>query len=64
MKKSLIALAALAATSAFAQSSVQVVGTFDPSFANVQTTYGNNTSVTNQLIRNNTRYQPDHLQRY
>jgi len=55
MKKSLIALAALAATSAFAQSSVQVVGTFDPSFASVQTTYGNNTSVTNQLIRNNTQ---------
>ena len=55
MKKSLIALAALAATSAFAQSSVQVVGTFDPSFASVQTTYGNGSSVTNQLIRNNTQ---------
>jgi predicted porin len=55
MKKSLIALAALAATTAFAQSSVQVVGTFDPSIASTQTTYGNNTSVTNQSIRNNTQ---------
>ena len=55
MKKSLIALAALAATTAFAQSSVQVVGVFDPSFANTQTTYGNNSSVTNQSIRNNTQ---------
>ena len=49
------ALATLAATTAFAQSSVQVVGVFDPSFANTQTTYGNNTSVTNQSIRNNTQ---------
>jgi predicted porin len=55
MKKSLIALATLAATTAFAQSSVQVVGTFDPSIASTQTTYGNNTSVTNQSIRNNTQ---------
>jgi predicted porin len=53
MKKSLIALAALAATTAFAQSSVQVVGVFDPSFASTQTTYGNGSSVTNQSIRNN-----------
>ena len=49
------ALATLAATTAFAQSSVQVVGVFDPSFANTQTTFGNNTSVTNQSIRNNTQ---------
>jgi len=55
MKKSLIALAALAATTAFAQSSVQIVGTIDPSFANTQTTYGNGSSVTNQSIRNNTQ---------
>ena len=55
MKKSLIALAALAATTAFAQSSVQVVGVFDPSFASTQTTYGNGSSVTNQSIRNNTQ---------
>ena len=55
MKKSLIALAALAATSAFAQSSVQVVGTFDPSIANQQITYGDNKSVTQQFVRNNTQ---------
>jgi len=55
MKKSLIALAALAATSAFAQSSVQVVGTFDPSLASAKTTYGNGASVTQQLVRNNSQ---------
>jgi len=55
MKKSLIALAALAATGAFAQSSVQIVGVFDPSIASQQTTYGDNKAVTQQFIRNNTQ---------
>ena len=55
MKKSLIALAALAATSAFAQSSVQVVGTFDPSFAVAKNTLGSGVSYTNQFIRNNSQ---------
>jgi len=55
MKKSLIALAALAATTAFAQSSVQIVGTFDPSVANSATTYANNAKVTNSFVRNNSQ---------
>jgi len=54
MKKSLIALAALAATSAFAQSSVQLVGTFDPSVANSTTTYSGG-KVSNTFIRNNSQ---------
>jgi len=55
MKKSLIALAALAATSAFAQSSVQIVGTFDPSVASQKTTYGNGNSVSQSFVRNNSQ---------
>ena len=55
MKKSLIALAALAATTAFAQSSVQVVGVFDPSIASQETTYGNNNKVSQQFVRNNSQ---------
>jgi len=55
MKKSLIALAALAATTAFAQSSVQIVGTFDPSIANEKTTYGDNKSQTQNFVRNNSQ---------
>jgi predicted porin len=56
MKKSLIALAVLAASGAsFAQSSVTVFGTFDPSFANQKTTYGNGNSVTQNLVRNNSQ---------
>ena len=51
----MFALATLAATTAFAQSSVQVVGTFDPSIANQQTTYGDGKSVTQQFVRNNTQ---------
>jgi len=54
MKKSLIALAALAATSAFAQSSVTVSGTFDPSIATSSTTY-NGGKVNNNFIRNNSQ---------
>jgi predicted porin len=56
MKKSLIALATLAAASAsFAQSSVTVFGTFDPSIANQKTTYGNGNAVTQNYIRNSSQ---------
>jgi predicted porin len=56
MKKSLIALAVLAASGAsFAQSSVTISGTFDPSVANAKTTYGNGNSVTQNTIRNNSQ---------
>jgi predicted porin len=56
MKKSLIALAAVAATgAAFAQSTVTLFGTFDPSFANAKTTYGDGKSVSQNLIRNNSQ---------
>jgi len=55
MKKSLIALATLAATGAFAQSSVQIVGTFDPSIANSSTTYADGKKVDNSFIRNNSQ---------
>jgi predicted porin len=51
----LFALATLAATTAFAQSSVQVVGTFDPSLVSQQTTYGDGKAVTQQFVRNNTQ---------
>jgi len=55
MKKSLVALAVLAATSAFAQSTVGIKGTFDPSIANEKTTYGSGKSVTQNYVRNNTQ---------
>ena len=56
MKKSLIALAVLAASGAsFAQSSVTIFGTFDPSIANAKTTYGNGNSVTQNFVRNNSQ---------
>ena len=51
----LAALAALAATGAFAQSSVQIVGTFDPSIAATKTTYASGASVSQNLIRNNSQ---------
>ena len=51
----MFALAALAATGAFAQSSVQIVGTFDPSVANQKISYGDGKSVTNNLVRNNSQ---------
>jgi predicted porin len=52
----LTALATLAAASAsFAQSSVTVFGTFDPSIANQKTTYGSGNSVTQNYIRNNSQ---------
>ena len=56
MKKSLIALAVLTASGvSFAQSSVTISGTFDPSVANAKTTYGNGNSVTQNTIRNNSQ---------
>ena len=56
MKKSLIALATLAAAGAsFAQSSVTLFGTFDPSIANSKTTYGDGKSVSNNAVRNNSQ---------
>ena len=51
----LVALAALAATGAFAQSSVQIVGTFDPSVARSNTSYADGTAVSNTFIRNNSQ---------
>ncbi len=54
MKKTLIALAAVAATgAALAQSSVTIKGTFDPSFVVQKNTYGDGTSVTQQGLQNN-----------
>jgi len=53
MKKTLVALASLAATGAFAQ--VTISGTFDPSLAFQKTTYANATSVSNNYIRNNSQ---------
>jgi len=55
MKKSLIALAALAATTAFAQSSVTLTGTFDPSIANSSTTFADGKKVSNSFVRNNSQ---------
>ncbi|OYU32296.1 MAG: hypothetical protein CFE39_04195 [Comamonadaceae bacterium PBBC2] len=50
----LAALATLAAaTGAFAQSSVTIFGTFDPSVQNQKVTYGSGTSVSNNFIGNN-----------
>ena len=47
------ALAALSAAASFAQSSVQIVGTFDPSVQNSKTTYANGAAVTQNFIGNN-----------
>ncbi|WP_158272909.1 porin [Limnohabitans sp. T6-5] len=44
-----------AAGATFAQSSVTIFGTFDPSIANAQTTYGSGKSVTQNLVRNNSQ---------
>lgn len=50
MKKTLIAVAALAATSAFAQN-VTITGTLDPMFQNQSVTLGNNTErTTNTMV--------------
>ncbi|MDE2417371.1 MAG: porin [Burkholderiales bacterium] len=56
MKKTLIALAALAATSAFAQ--VTITGTFDPSIAASNTTYNTaagDQSLSQNFVRNNSQ---------
>jgi len=53
MKKTLIAIAAVAATSAFAQ--VQITGTFDPSYAMTKTTSGTDVATSQSLIRNSSR---------
>jgi predicted porin len=53
MKKTLIAIAAIAATSAFAQ--VQITGTFDPSYAVTKTTSGTDVATNQSFIRNNSR---------
>ncbi|MEN9671080.1 MAG: hypothetical protein RL018_1357 [Pseudomonadota bacterium] len=55
MKKSLIALAALAATGAFAQSTVTLTGSFDPSVVNEKVTYGNGYDVSQNFLRNNSQ---------
>jgi len=52
-KKTLIALAALSAAASFAQSSVTISGTFDPSVQNQKVTYAGGASVSNNLIGNN-----------
>ncbi|MEY2771186.1 MAG: hypothetical protein RIQ38_1605 [Pseudomonadota bacterium] len=52
MKKSLIALAALAATASFAQSSVTIKGTFDPSLVTQKNTYGNGNTVSQTNLQN------------
>jgi len=52
MKKTLIALAALAASASFAQSSVTIKGTFDPSLVSQKNTYGNGNSVTQTSLQN------------
>jgi predicted porin len=53
MKKSLVALASLAAASAFA--GVSITGTFDPSLMSQQVTYGNNIKVTTSKLSNNSQ---------
>jgi predicted porin len=53
MKKTLVALAALAAASAFAQSTVGIKGTFDPSIRNQVTTYGDGAVRSTSGLANN-----------
>jgi len=55
MKKTLIAVAAIVATGAFAQSTVLITGTFDPSYAVTKTTSGTDVAVNQSFIRNNSR---------
>lgn len=53
MKKTLVALAALAATSAFAQ--VTITGAFDPSVVIANTTYGDDSSASQNFVRNSSQ---------
>jgi predicted porin len=55
MKKTLVALAALAATASFAQSTVTISGTLDPSVAMSTTTYGDGASVSKSFVRNSSQ---------
>ena len=55
MKKTLVALAALAAASAFAQSTVGIKGTFDPSLMNQVTTFGDNAVRATTGLSNNSQ---------
>jgi predicted porin len=55
MKKTLIAVAALVATGAFAQTTVAITGSFDPSLAMTKTTSGTDVAVAQTFIRNNSR---------
>ena len=55
MKKTLIALAAFAAVSSFAQSTVTLSGTFDPSIAYSNTTMGDKSQVSKSAVRNNSQ---------
>jgi predicted porin len=55
MKKTLVALAALAAVSAFAQSTVTLKGTFDPSVAYTTSKQINGAELSNTAIRNNSQ---------
>jgi predicted porin len=55
MKKTLVALAALASVTAFAQSTVGIKGTFDPSIAMEKTTYGDGGSISQNYVRNNSQ---------
>lgn len=53
MKKTLVALAALAATAAFAQSTVTLTGSLDPSVTAISKTYNNETSATQTSVNKN-----------
>jgi GBP family porin len=55
MKKTLVAIAALAAFGAQAQSTVTLKGTFDPSIMQQKTTYGGGNITSTQAISNNSQ---------
>jgi predicted porin len=55
MKKTLVAIAALAAFGAQAQSTVTLKGTFDPSIMQQKTTYGGGATSSTQAISNNSQ---------
>jgi predicted porin len=55
MKKTLVAIAALAAFGAQAQSTVTLKGTFDPSIVQQKTTYGDNAKASTQALANNSQ---------
>jgi predicted porin len=55
MKKTLVAIAALAAFGAQAQSTVTLKGTFDPSIVQQKTTYGGGAVTSTQALANNSQ---------